>query len=406
MKIYLIHTFCLLLLLSACNQTKNTLTSNDPIPINPTKLEITSGSLDNWISIQKIIPLETTPEALVGRISGLAQSETGILITSGRNNLLMIYNPDGSLRSKIQKQGKGPGEYSMITGQDWIETQNRNSSKNDDYEIVLSDIYGKKLVFYTADGTFISEARGPAGLHSIGSLSASHIACHIGRFNFGGETEDLQSQLIVLNRDGELVKSYFPYEIPLTYEMGIGISQGINGGLSYFKMMDPTIYQINSDLTSGINWKFDFGNLAPDTIQLFKPGSQGQEKLQQMSKSNPFVDIAQIHQTKNTLMLGAYYKRSGYIIFLNNNSHNMITMIRDSSGHIGSCKSLPIKPAQSTYQESFIYSTPAIDWLETIEKLDIDQLKKLRKQIPGFKEAESLSEEDNPILIYYKVKDF
>ncbi|MEA1875808.1 MAG: 6-bladed beta-propeller [Bacteroidota bacterium] len=406
MKTYLSFTFYFLLLLSACQHEKPTTTPNNPIPINPTKLEITSGPLDDWITIQKIIPLETKPDALVGRISGLAISETGILITDPRNNLVMIYHPDGSFRSKIQKQGKGPGEYSMITGQDWIESQNSNSSENNDNEVVISDIYGKKLIFYTADGKYIGEAKGPTFLHTIGSLSANHIACHTGRFNNSAKTENIQSQLIVLNRDGELVKSYFPYDIPLTYEMGIGISQGINGGLSYFKMMDPTIYQINSDLTSGISWKFDFGNLAPDTIQLFKPGTQGQQKLQQMSKSNPFIDIAQIHQTNNTLMIGTYYKRFGYKIFLNNNSHNMLTMIRDSTGHIGSYKSLPVKPAQSSYQESFIYSTPAIDWLETIAKLNNDQRKKLRKQIPGFKEAESLTEQDNPILIYYKFKDF
>jgi len=145
----------ILLTLTGC-QSKN----NGPevISLHPSNLEIFSGPLEEILEVEKILPLETHPEALTGGIWGFAQSKSGILIRNKGNKSLLVFNEDGSFKTKIERVGKGPGDYVEVFGQDWIP-----SIDNKKDEIVLSDVYGKKLLFFSADGEFISEVKIPKG---------------------------------------------------------------------------------------------------------------------------------------------------------------------------------------------------------------------------------------------------
>jgi len=239
-------------------------------------------------------------------------------------------------------------------------------------------------------------------LQAIGALSDNLVACHVGRFYQNLENGS-GAQLVILNREGDLIKKHFPFNIPLVYELSIGISSGINGGLSYFKMLDPTIYQINSDMTTAVNWKFDFSYLSLDTTYLFQPGPEGAKRFDKLAKEGQFADFMNIHQCSTSLMAGIYFNKSYYYLLIPNGTHDIHTLQNDSTGCMGTSMGIPIKEPVGTYKESFITSISAIDWLERISTFSEEHKVKLRKKIPGFSESEKTKEQDNPILVFYNL---
>ncbi len=397
---YISLIFTTLILISGCQSNKTD--SLSTISLHPSNLQIVSRALEDIIEIEKIIPLETKAGALLGGIWGFAQSESGIIIRNKGNKNLFIYNLDGSFRTRIDREGKGPGEYVGIFGQDWIP-----SEKHTGEEIVISDIYGKKLLFFSGEGEFISETKVPWRIHHIASISADKIACHLGRFSQMEQNGNGGYDLIVLNRKGELVEKYFPYPNVVLFELGTAFSQGINGtGKSYFKQLDPTVFQIQSDLSLDTIWRFDFGSYNPDTSQLFLPGMEGRNKLNELQKSDPFLYISDMVQNTNTLLVKFYHKRTSYNNFLNNKTRNLRTMLTDSLSNIGFWNNFPVKAPKWAAGESFIYNISAIGWMEMLENLDKEAKTGFRKTIPGFLKAEMLTENDNPVLVQYKMKDF
>ncbi len=391
--------YIFLVLFCSCQSQKKDLST---ISLHPSDLEIYSGPLEDILEIEKIVTLETNPDALLGDIMGFAQSESGILIRNQGNKSFFIYEEDGSFRTKIAKEGKGPGEYVAAYGQDWIPTEN-----NEKDEIVISDIYGKKVLFFSSDGEFISEAKIPYRIHNVASVSPNYILCHHGRFPFRGKNSEIPCELIVLDREGTEIKKFFPYAEPLLFELATGFSQGINSsGITYFKQLDPTIYHINQELMLDTLWKFDFGNLNPDTSYLLVPGAEGGERVGKTLETNPFLYLGRMVQNNNTLMVSHFFKKTQHNIFINNKSRNTMTIKADSISQIGDWNSLPVQIPEWSYKESFVYDLSAIDWREMLHGLDKETKAYMRKELPGFEKAEQVKENDNPVLVYFKLKDF
>ena len=386
------------IILSCQNQNNNTST----ISLHPSDLQFFSGPLEEILEIEKIVPLETNSDALLGGIWGFAQSETGILIREKGNKRLFIYNTDGSLRCTIAKEGQGPGEYNEIFGQDWIP-----SKEGADDEIVISDIYGKKLLFYSADGDFISEAKIPLSSHSVASLTDEIILCHTGRFGQMGTSVKVRFQLQALNRKGEILKGFFPYKEPLQFELGAGLSHFTNKeDIIYYKQLDPTIYRINPDLVLDTLWKFDFGRYNPDTSRLMVSGMEGIMNLQKASKTNPFITLTGMVQNTNILLVTFYHNKTAYKNFLNNKSKRIQTLVADSLSRIGYWKKFPVYSPDHSQDDYFIYDLSAITWTEIMEEMDEGTRDYMHKKVPGFAESESITENNNPVLVYFKVKDF
>jgi hypothetical protein len=394
--------FGLTLLFSACNSIPDKSSDSEPIIITQDILKTTDSQLDELIRINNIIPLETSKDAIVGEHVAISISETGIIIADYVHNQILVFYPDGSFRCKIDQQGKGPGEYSSISGQDWILCQD-HSKKQTLHDIVIADRSGKKLLFFTADGQFISETETAIPVHKVGALSARLIACHTGRFNAPDSEADSISQLRIVTRQGELVKEFFQYTTPLVYEMGVGFTNGIEGGQSYFKMFDPTIYQINPDLSLGVNWQFDFGSLKADTIKFFKPGVEGIRNFETAYGAGEILDIGSIYQTNKTLFISLFGFNIRHQLAINNITRDLFVFKSDSAGNMVYVGGIPVKPPKTVSTESFVCSFTAIDWIEYLSKLNIENLTENRKEIPGFSKSENIKEEDNPVLIFYSL---
>ena len=84
----------------------------------------------------------------------------------------------------------------------------------------------------------------------------------------------------------------------------------------------------------------------------------------------------------------------------------MQTIKADSLEQIGAWGGFPVKIPEWSFEESFIYESTAIDFMELLDGMDEADKIILRKKVPGFSEAEGLTIDDNPVLVYYKLKNF
>jgi len=98
----------------------------------------------------KLIPLETTPESLIGNIRRISVFKTNYYILDRQTNSVLIFNPEGKFLNKIQRLGNRPGEYQGLM--DFTIDEEKN-------QIILYSHKPMKLLVYDLSGNFISEER-------------------------------------------------------------------------------------------------------------------------------------------------------------------------------------------------------------------------------------------------------
>jgi len=125
-----------------------------------------------------------------------------------------------------------------------------------------------------------------------------------------------------------------------------------------------------------------------------------------MSKSNPFLFITGMVQTSKNVLAAFYHNKRAYNNFMSNKSKKIHSIAADSLNRIGYWHDLPIDAPDWSYGESFIYSVSALGWKEMVDGLKEETKAYMRKNLPGFEQAEKIPDDDNPVLVYFRLKDF
>lgn len=129
---------------------------------------------DNQVSIFdifskiNIIPLETNDACLIGNINKLIKYDSTIFILDSKQNIVLAFNHKGKFKYKIQRIGRGPGEY--LYAYDFTINKYNHS-------IELLDCFGKLLIF-NLDGTYkmtISLPHPPSAYHKFTLLNQDSI---------------------------------------------------------------------------------------------------------------------------------------------------------------------------------------------------------------------------------------
>jgi len=104
-----------------------------------------SVSLYNIFSDVKVVQLETTKESLL-RAIGRVKYYNGSYYVMDRGSYIYCFDDRGKYQFKIASQGKGPGEYLLISA---FTIDKFNS------QIILVDVMTQRLLFFDMDGEFI-----------------------------------------------------------------------------------------------------------------------------------------------------------------------------------------------------------------------------------------------------------
>jgi hypothetical protein len=146
MKNYLQLFLCILpLILYACNGDK----TKDADTIDFSKLEQKELIIDDHFDVKKIVPLETTTESNIVYISKVFSSDHNIIILDNFGNAILFFDADGNFISKISRIGRGPGEYINLSDM-MVDFENEEIR-------VLDGCDTKKMITYSFTGEFLSE---------------------------------------------------------------------------------------------------------------------------------------------------------------------------------------------------------------------------------------------------------
>lgn len=140
--LFLVTALSLALFASSCGD------ANQKTSVIP-QIDMNADYPEKEICLQDIaevsyISLETTDEFLLADVASMEMvSSKGIVCVSDEK--VLLFHPDGKVKSLLDKKGEGPGEYRYVhyATADW----ERN-------EIYIHDIHQKAMMVYSMDGKF------------------------------------------------------------------------------------------------------------------------------------------------------------------------------------------------------------------------------------------------------------
>lgn len=147
MKYYKVTFFCIFFVLFfSCKKNEtNTIKSN----INVKVLNrYPGGNFKAYFSESKLIKLETTNKSIISQINRIYFFNNKIFILDKKLRSIFIFSSNGEYINKINKVGKGPGEYNILL--DFTIDKKQK-------EIVIISNGPNKIIRYSISGHFIKE---------------------------------------------------------------------------------------------------------------------------------------------------------------------------------------------------------------------------------------------------------
>jgi hypothetical protein len=173
-------------------------------------IEGTSGTytrvpLSEYISEVEYIPLETHPDALIGEYRHLMVTPTRIFVAG--SDFCYAFTREGRFVTNIGQAGRGPGEYTSMTG----------LSVDEERELIWLDTV-RDLLEYTWDGRLVRTIPKPVTDPAYGNRPSAY---HLGDGTFLGHTPNLSGRephsWIIVDNEWNVL-SAFPQHIRIENE--------------------------------------------------------------------------------------------------------------------------------------------------------------------------------------------
>jgi hypothetical protein len=167
------------------------------------------------------------------------------------------------------------------------------------------------------------------------------------------------------------------------------------------------IYQVGPGDQFFVKYRFSYGDYSIDTSLLSNQRVMTSPNPNQ-SLGEKFSDLDYLTVTSNTISFW------GPIItnpirygtrFVNRTTGHVRFMQLDSLFQYGHYEGFPVDYATKSSGDNFVYTKDAIEVVEIMKTLTREQHKALSK-FKGFNRLDGLKEDDNPVLVLFKVKDF
>jgi len=403
-KYLLIASVCCLF---ACNQKGNQQQAHTDIPVMES-LNKQSEPLSDPPAFDEvlIVPLETNDSILIGDIVDI-QVYDSLILVSDMNNKLFVFNKDGKFKNFIGRLGQGPGQYLSIGTFCLDKFHNR---------ILILDNMSFAFFSYEIDGTFKSKTdyrsnqeEAPRKMMMTDEKSIL-VYYALYKENIAYKLFDSANHNMIQTKAYQYVSSpSFIYSFS-THPMSVDN----NGAVSLIMPLCDTIFQcIDTEFIPQYTVQHS-NKMAPVvSLELNKKNNPVTLGLQYI-KDGLFTGFTSILETKDKLLLnfGFYGDNSGYFIadkesmkgsyhvYSNlDNMNNSYSLDAESDEKILNMPFFKPLESNSDYFISYVMAYRLIALQENIEDSADSNLAKLKSTI------DTLNEEDNPILIFYKLKN-
>ncbi len=390
------------------------------------------GNLENFQPVKlseicseiEYIQLESSDSSLVGQIKFIDISDRYILTYDSYKCIL--FDKSGKFIRQISRRGRGPGEYTFL-----------GQVKIFDDEIFLPEVRDKSFKIHDNKGRFIEQ------VFSTGSFSQTLQACNfmiISDSLFLVQIENQsgreENRISLINRIGEVIKNYKNTNF-------FNLDDSIR---SYSTDKDAIFYKINTKIRykeklNDTVWQVEQNNLVP--VYVFDRGEFGtpsyirgwppKDFAEALSKA---IDISNVFETNNYIIIKTYFKKQFPFDF-----YDKYTITNSPSGKVPSeilgifdkekddfYFVKPTNPEDQIFPTGFendidggvnfipqykIGDTTLISWIYPYRLKIYTNSKTFKNSTPKFPEkkkqleqlANSLNENDNPVLMLVKLKN-
>ena len=202
----LIATIIVLLFCGACKQStenKAEQQSENIIPIKMDKpLDKYVDKFSNLFSKVRYVPLEETPNSILGDVRELLVTNSGDLIVFDLfGEGVFRFAPDGKFLNNIGVRGPGPNEYIRPMDVEYDPFTDK---------VLVWDNGASSILTYSLDGKMEHKIKLPWIINKIGIIDKEHLICYMNHGEFLKEGETAYNYKVI-RRDGAIVKEFGEY---------------------------------------------------------------------------------------------------------------------------------------------------------------------------------------------------
>jgi hypothetical protein len=361
-KIYWYYFLTIIIFLS-CEKKKEQNLNEIVVEFNTTQEINTSSFIENF----KIIKLSTSNETLIFQVSKVQYKNEKVFILDIPGNCIYVFNNSGELEQKLSKRGAGPEEYIQITDF-YIENE----------ILFVLDFSQQVIIEYDKNFNFINKTR----LQNFGSSFVHQNNSYWFYNEPSGGLPDYQFS--VLNESGEKISEVLPRNSTNHQYNWADVNVFcINGQEKYLSpRYNDTIYRITDDNNIKPEFYIDFGkHKLPDEENI---------NDYDISDTDFFYVMKYNFYISPKYLIFDYIKdlKRYYCIYDRESNMNLSGLVNNDL--INNFRFYP-KWGNDNY---------------LIEELTPDILMNDFSQSPQFKHFINIStEDDNPLIIIYKLKE-
>jgi hypothetical protein len=330
--------------------------------------------MEDVLDTMLFIPLETKKESLMGQIDRVVFTNDRIFVSDFEDQLL-IFDIKGKYINKL-KNGNGPGEIVRPYAFDFDERTQR---------LIVQQTWG--FIFYDKNGEYIEDERHPIIDLDFVSTREGYMF-----FDFTYQNRHLEpngnSALIITDKSFK-IKAKGINTVPET------LSRSVVHRTSFFfklsdsylisQMYNDTIYEVNDNYFKA-KYVIDFNN---------KMHITSKSDINEVYNSSKFYYMGSVLETEGEYQMFWFRcnKIGQCIVYRNMKTGEMI----GGTGVLGDWTAYPacLFGTRAIYKDYFVsYIHPYANMKYSSSKIP-DESKRL---------VEGLDEEDNPVLILYKIK--
>lgn len=333
---YVIKFFILAILFNSCNTVKQSNDSN--VKTISFHLSEKKEKQSDFFHIKEIIPLSTSQEALIGKISEIIPKPSGFYIADYETAKQIVkFDTQGNILYTINKSGRGPGEYLSLT--------NISVDFNDEYLYIYDSRQKKMMCFEAATGEFVKYFN--VDFYATSCAVLPDNKSFIFYFNYTPnkvlKQGDSYPQFVIVDSTGKKTEAFVYFDKTVNSSNISSLDQvfsAIDSNVYCFAIYQDIIYNINAKLQFKEEYRLDYLN----------DNTQRQNKLLEKIKKYPnidfernstdrinakFYDLCKIVFSSDCLYFSGKYEQSFFYLYnkLTDNTIDLKTLIPDVFGH-------------------------------------------------------------------------
>ena len=385
MKLYSFALFFASLLLYSCGGNSSSNSNGDLSQMD--RVEIKDQQqipVDSVIEKIDYIKLGKTGDALIGQVTHLLFTPDHIIVgDADQAKAIFIFDRAGNSQAVINRLGRGPQEYQGITDIDISPDQKK---------IIVLDSWGDKLLTFDMNGNFLNKQTFTPFSRVVKWLDPETILIGIS----GGDNPELDTYTteedLLLFMDSTLQFKYsaFPNRFNSDiFKFDPLVVKRFDDRVLISVPYSDTIYQYTSH---GIQPRYKLDMEEVDGIANF---------------ANMSLDEIDEKKANHTSFFNIYTEADNYAMFFLSDAQNKVFPVlfnkkTKQTYNIGFTSSSPlgiyVLHSKHSYKDQFISVIPAFQFL-TYCPDDVPGIE-LWNEI-----KEGLTDEDNPVLLFYTLKD-